>query len=622
MGARARRRAQCPPGMFAQPLGLFALLAVPLVVGLHLYRRRFEPRLVSALFLWQSEEQVPLAGRKREPLRQSVSFWCEVLAATLLALCLAGPRGACVAARAEHLVIVLDASASMEATFDGQSTRARAVELVRERIDGLRRGSRVTLIQSGPRPSLLAGPAAFPAEAEAALEGYRPLAASHDLTPALALALQFSGDARVTLVTDHHEPERWPASVELVSLGQPLDNWAITHAARTRERAAGGGVEERVFVTLTSYARTPRTCLVRVLAGASELARREETLAARARTHFAFTLPEGAGPVEVRLEPDGLALDDAVLLAAPPRRTLALASELPAEELERLGLGADLARLEDLIEDALVVPSAAGAHLVLAREPAPAPQAWTLVLPTLGTERSDFVGPFLADRASELLDGLTLEGAVWSADPALLLPGTPLVSAGNLALLSEERRGARSDWHLALDPERSSLQRSPDWPILLVNLAERRRAALPGPVRTNLGVGERLVYRPGDELVGLARGERLEYELEGPLGSPRASKRVVPALEEVVVDGLDEPGLHRLSFRGRAVAEVAVHFADGAESDLSTALPGRREVERGSAALEAEFSPLELLGLLLVLGLLALDWWSLSRGAAAARVAA
>jgi len=607
------------PGMFAHPLGFLALLAVPLVVGLHLYRRRFEPRLVSALFLWQSEEQVPLAGRKREPLRQSVSFWCEVLAAALLALVLAGPRGACVAARAEHLVVVLDASASMGATVDGQSTRERALELVRERIAGLRRGSRVTIVQSGPRPSLVAGPAAFPTEAEEALAEYRPLAASHDLFPALALALQFSGDARVTLVTDHHEPERWPSSVELVSLGRPLENWGITHAARTRERGADGAAEERVFVTLTSFAETPRNCLVRVLDGERELARREEPLAARARAHFAFSLPEGAGPVEVRLEPDGLALDDTVLLAPPPRRTLALASELPPEELELLGLGADLARLAELVEHALVVPASSAAHLVLARAPAAAPQAWTLVLPELGAERSDFVGPFLAERASELLDGLTLEGAVWSADPALILPGTPLVSAGNLAILSEDRRGARTDWHLDLDPARSSLQRSPDWPILLVNLAERRRAALPGALRTNLGVGERLVYRPGEELAGLERGERLEYELEGPLGTPRATKRLVPALEEVVVDGLEEPGLHRLSFRGRPVAEVAVHFADGAESDLSAALPGRRTAERTSATLEAEFSPLELLGLVLVLGLLALDWWSLSRGTVALR---
>ncbi|MEQ1893803.1 MAG: hypothetical protein ABL998_14770, partial [Planctomycetota bacterium] len=229
------------------------------------------------------------------------------------------------------------------------------------------------------------------------------------------------------------------------------------------------------------------------------------------------------------------------------------------------------------------------------------------------SERRDLIGPFLADRTSALLEGTTLEGSVWSVDPALVLPGAPVVSAGNDPILSEERLGTRTDWHLNLDPARSSLQRSPDWPILLVNLAERRREALPGPARTNLGVGERFVYRPGDELAGAVHGERLDYELTGPLATPLETTRVVPALEEVVLDGLEEPGLYRLAFAGRPVAELAVHFSDAAESDLRDALPGVRAPELASAALAAELSGVELALLMLVLVLVALDWWALAR---------
>jgi hypothetical protein len=308
--------------------------------------------------------------------------------------------------------------------------------------------------------------------------------------------------------------------------------------------------------------------------------------------------------------------DDAVLLAPPPRRTLALATELASEELEALGLAdpaGGLGRWLALVEHSLAAPSPAAAHLVLAHAPSVAPQAWTLVLPPLGAERRDLIGPFLADRTSGLLEGTTLEGSVWSVDPALALPGVPVVSAGNDSIFSEQRLGARTDWHLNLDPARSSLQRSPDWPILLVNLAERRREALPGAVRTNLGVGERFVYRPGDELAGLARGERLEYELVGPLATPEEARRAVPALEEVVVDGLEEPGLYRLEFRGQPVAEFAVHFADAAESDLRALAPGERVSELAAASLTAELSGLELAGIVVVLALVALDWWALAR---------
>jgi hypothetical protein len=522
-----------------------------------------------------------------------------------------------VASRAEHLVVALDSSASMGASVDGEPVSARAVALVRARIAALARGSRVTVVRSGPRPSLVAGPAAFPAEASAALDAWRPLAASHDLAPAVALALQFAGGARVTLVSDHHEPERWPETIELVSLGKPLGNWALTHAARTRERAEDGGEQERVFVTLTSFAREERSLTVRALAGAQELVRREETLAPGARAHFAFTLPEGVGPVEVRLDADAFTLDDAVLLAPPPRRVLALAAELTHEELALLGLsaGADggIERWLELVEHSIAAPSAASAHLVLAHARAAPPQAWTLVLDPLGSARRDLIGPFLAERTSALLEGMTLEGSVWSVDPALVLPGAPVVSAGNDPILTAEQLGTRTDWHLNLDPARSSLQRSPDWPILLVNLAERRREALPGPARTNLGVGERFVHRPGDELAGVVRGERLDYELAGPLATPLEATRTVPALEEVVLDGLEEPGLYRLSFAGRPVAEFAVHFSDAAESDLGDALPGVRAAGQASAALVAELSPVELALIVLVLLAITLDWWALAR---------
>jgi hypothetical protein len=39
--------------MFATPLGLLALLAIPAIVAIHLFRRRFPVRPVAGLFLWQ-----------------------------------------------------------------------------------------------------------------------------------------------------------------------------------------------------------------------------------------------------------------------------------------------------------------------------------------------------------------------------------------------------------------------------------------------------------------------------------------------------------------------------------------------------------------------------------------
>jgi hypothetical protein len=610
--------------LFAHPLGLLALLAVPAVVALHLYRRRFEPRAVSALFLWRVEDSVPLAGRRREPLATSPSFWCEVLASFALALAFAGPRGSCSGGAGEHLVVVLDASASMGARAGRggagageRSVRDAGLELVAGRIDELARGSRVTIVRSGTRPSLLAGPAAFPAEASQRLEEWRPLAASHDLQPALVLALELAGSGRVLVVTDRFEPEAWPRSVELAALGEPADNLAITHATRRRELGEDGAPRDRVFLTVTSFAGAARDVLVRASAagplpgGAARatLAQRELAIAPRQRAHLSFELPEGTGAVAVELPPDALAIDDRVLLAPPAARTVALHSALPEEDARALGLE----RWLDAIPGSVEAGSAEAAHLVLSRGAQGGRASWCFSLEPQGAERRDMIGPFLGERGSALLEGTTLEGMVWSADPGLVLAGAPLVSAGNTVLLSEERAAGRVVWRANLDPARSSLQRSPDWPILLANMAELRRDALPGPERTNLHVGETFRYRPGAEVERAAGEEGARYVVEGPLATPRSSSREVPALEELVVDGLEEPGLYRVTFAGAPVAEFALSFVDAAESDLAPASSGRREAELESARLESELSWLELALIGAALALVALDWIALER---------
>ena len=90
---------------------------------------------------------------------------------------------------------------------------------------------------------------------------------------------------------------------------------------------------------------------------------------------------------------------------------------------------------------------------------------------------------------------------MWSADPDLVLDGAPIVAAGNLPLFVEDRlfgkdgASEKRAYVLDMDPARSSLQRSPDWPILLSNLIEERRRELPGPSTTNLVIGDEVTWR-------------------------------------------------------------------------------------------------------------------------------
>ena len=78
--------------IFTTPLGLLALLSVPAIVAIHLFRRRFPPRQVAGLFLWQSARQVPQGGGRLDRLPITASLLLECLAALALSLILAGAR--------------------------------------------------------------------------------------------------------------------------------------------------------------------------------------------------------------------------------------------------------------------------------------------------------------------------------------------------------------------------------------------------------------------------------------------------------------------------------------------------------------------------------------------------
>ena len=244
--------------MFTTPLGLLALLAIPAIVTIHLFRRRFPVRPVAGLFLWQIVRQTPEGGGKVTKLPITTSLILECLAALALALILAGARLSS-ADVSQHLVVLLDDSASMAASnARGESPRDRAVRRVLGEVDRLGSGARITLVRSGDRPSVLAGPAALAVEAQPALERWNPEATHHSFALGLRLARELAGrTGQLMVVSDVTPASRGEGDVEgalWVSVGEPLANVGITAAQRTLSPASGSGA---VSLTLGNYSDAP-----------------------------------------------------------------------------------------------------------------------------------------------------------------------------------------------------------------------------------------------------------------------------------------------------------------------------------------------------------------------------
>ncbi|MBL8859067.1 MAG: VWA domain-containing protein [Planctomycetes bacterium] len=592
--------------MFTNPFGLLALLALPAILALHLFRRKFQPRVVSALFLWSDESATPISGRRRERLPRSMSLFCELTAAACLALALAGPRG-CTSADGVHLVVVVDGSASMSAR-DAQQTSAvgRAREHIAARIEALSSGSRVTIVESGARPRVLVGPAAFTAEASAGLARWEPSALHHDLHGAIALAQQIAAGGAIVCFTDRLDEGGLPPEVEVQAVGRPGDNFAIVRALRARD-FSGDRTQDKITIELASFASVVRSVQVAgVLPQSGDKPILEASaieLAPRERKTMSFSVPRATGTVEIRLGADALAIDDRAFLAPLQQRTVTLRANVSEELGRSLGLSSrergPIGRWLALVDDVTEAHSDEEAHVLISTSPGGGPTTWTLAFAPLGTERKDFIGPFLADRRHPLLEGTTLEGIVWSVDPTFIPLGAPLVSAGNLPILAEDKLSGGRVYTLALDPERSSLQRSLDWPILLANLVEMRRDELPGASATNLLVGDEITWRASTPSAAPLR-------LEGPRTEREFPARVVQSL-----DGFDAPGLYTLKQDGATLAYFGVSFADASESDLTDRNTGERAAAVTASAAAPATSRIAVLLIIAALVALLLDWWVL-----------
>lgn len=543
--------------IIGEPLGLLALLGVPALVALHLWRARHAPHPTSALFLWPEQRRVLSAGRRRAPLILRGSFWCEVLAVLALAWWLAdlhwSPR-----APARHLVVVLDDRWRLQAVVEGASAEARLREALDARLARLAAGDRVTLIASGAPPRLLAGPAAEVVAARGALAAWRPDAAWHELDAAIALASGLGGAGAEVVVASDRAPGRLPDGVGLLATGRRAATSGLADARWWRD-----GAGERIVAVV--HGERTRQPVLRV----GQVAVAGQALADG--VHVFDRLPplaEGATAELVLPGDDPLPLDDRVELLRPAWRAVRvrLAGEAPAAV--RPALLAAGAVIADDAPDLSVGGEAA-------------PGVWRLrVQPGDGAPT---LGPFTARREHPLLADLDLAGALWlggqvvAADAPGLPTHQPLLVASGQVLLSEARDGATRDLVLHLDVPRSGLPRHSAWPALFANLVAWRATRLPGLPEPN--------PRCGQAVRAVLPSGVIAAELAMPDG---ATVRLRPGAEgDLAIPGLPRPGAYALRWPGGEAALRALPLdprqADlaGAESrEIAAVAAGRAEVER------------------------------------------
>jgi len=177
---------------FRNPTALLGLLSIiPLIIIYLIRPRPKEIRFSATQFLQEGEAErsAVLSRLVNDPL-----FWVQLLALCSLTVAAAGPYSTDVAPASSHLVVVLDCSASMQASF------SRALEMIDPYLDKYQRVS-IVFAASRADVTLQEGSAA---EARDVLRQAEPKAVSSDLSSGMTLAenLLSSEGGHILVVSD------------------------------------------------------------------------------------------------------------------------------------------------------------------------------------------------------------------------------------------------------------------------------------------------------------------------------------------------------------------------------------------------------------------------------------
>ncbi|HNB50644.1 MAG TPA: VWA domain-containing protein [Anaerolineales bacterium] len=245
---------------------LLSLLAIPIIVLYMLKLRRKEVE-ISSTMLWQMVLRDRQANAPWQKLRRNLLLLLQLLILAGLVFALARPAVPVPAVATGSVIVLLDASASMQATDVQPSRFDAAVDVVRGVIASLNPDSTMTLILVADQPEILLAGENDKNLLTEALAGAAPIQGTVDWQAALALAAGAAGrqtvEATTLIISDGGLPTEglppMPGQVKYVPIGTSAENLAVSALAL---RPAAEGAE--LFARVTNYGDTDRLAILSI----------------------------------------------------------------------------------------------------------------------------------------------------------------------------------------------------------------------------------------------------------------------------------------------------------------------------------------------------------------------
>ncbi|MCP4710090.1 MAG: hypothetical protein GY869_15810 [Planctomycetes bacterium] len=526
-------------GFLGLPMALLALASIPTLTAIYWLRNRFHRLEVSSLILWIDHKKPKEGGRRVQRIQTPLLFFLELLALLFMVAAAVHPMIPSSSTLRQY-VMILDDSYSMNAGGDS-SARQKGIEAIIEELDGQNNFS-VRFILARDEPWVLGSTARSLDEVRQILTpeendqnnspvNWQCLAMQADIAKAVLLAEDLViGDYNILVVTDH-TPIQSPtenSDIQWWAFGETRANAAFVNAARTIVDQ-----QERCLLEIANLSNEPTQAQL-VIEGLDTPAgsnpenpparyhQQNLTLAADSIKRVILNLKDKTPAFRAQLTQltgDGLVIDNNVILLPahfePAPVALSIADESLRNYLTEALEATKQARIINLSDALLSTTDRQDRAQIVFTDSVDFnindAKTWIMRI-TVPTETDAYVGPFVMDRSHPLLEGLALEGVIWSASkvkpppkitdetttnpenppetttpPADNMPGRLVILAGNTPLITYNKKvNGQHRIYMELAPELSTLQDSVSWPILISNVLRWRSSENPGPRQLNI----------------------------------------------------------------------------------------------------------------------------------------
>jgi len=211
------------------PIGLLALLGVPLIIILYLLKQKRDEYIISSLYLWENAIRDMEANTPWQKLKSNLLMYLQIFAVLLFSLLLSQPAIS-VGERNENILIVLDCSLSMQSTDVKPSRFEAAKKDAVELIESTKTGTVISVIALTDSPYIAIQNVSDRQKAAQQVENLKVADTAENVEAAMELVesiRRHNPDIKVCWFADY-TPSVLDDNISFYSYNRNGDNYSVT----------------------------------------------------------------------------------------------------------------------------------------------------------------------------------------------------------------------------------------------------------------------------------------------------------------------------------------------------------------------------------------------------------